>query len=78
MFLKNKLQKYFKDIFEVIARNINRTSLSAIVEFCANLGEIKLLGFDILSQLNLYYSINEIHYKLNSYLLKVQQQISQM
>ena len=37
------------DIFEVVSRNINRTQLHQLVEFCNNMKRFKYLGFEVLS-----------------------------
>lgn len=33
--------------------------------------KLKQLGFEVLSQLNMYACVSEIHYKLNSYAMKI-------
>lgn len=78
IFMKNKLSKYLKDMFEIIGRNLQKTTLNQLVEFCDRLRGLKQLGFEILSQMSLYSILGEVHFKMNSYYLKVLEQMGQL
>lgn len=69
------MQKYLKDMFEVLARNIQKASISQLFEFAESIQCIRNTGFDILYQINFFQLISEIHYKFLSFLIKVQQQL---
>lgn len=71
MLSKNKMQKYFKEMFEVLVYNFHKVSLTQLTDFCAEIQSIRTISFDLLNQINFFHMVCEISYKFNSLLQKI-------